>query len=41
MLVHVMAIIGIVVVSLFVLVVVVAAIALLPDLFRYMKIRSM
>jgi len=41
MLVHVMAIIGIVVVSLFVLVVVVAAIVLLPDLFRYMKIRSM
>ena len=38
---HVMAIIGIVVVSLFILVVVVAAIALLPDFFRYMKIPSM
>lgn len=36
-----MAIIGIVVVSLFVLVALAAAITLLPDFFRYMKIRSM
>jgi hypothetical protein len=38
---HIMAIIGIIVVSWFVLVIVVTAIALLPDFFRYMKIRSM
>ena len=41
MLLHVMALIGLVIVSLLVLVVVVTAIALLPDFFRYMKIRSM
>jgi hypothetical protein len=38
---HAMAIIGIVVVSLVVLVVVVTTVALLPDFFRYVKIRSM
>jgi hypothetical protein len=38
---HLMATIGIIVVSLFALAAVAAAIALLPDFFRYMKIRSM
>jgi hypothetical protein len=38
---HAMAFIGIVVVSQFVLVAVAAAIALVPDSFRYVKIRFM